>query len=203
MKAGPVELGSPTVAPRADEANARASTDVPPGELLLEAVPPTPEALSFDDVKPAPKALSFDDVKPAPEALSFAEVTGPETAPVPAAPACATPRTPTLAVGPSIGTYRMLRPSEPDVFTPPPTPSTESRTPGPTLKRAGATHPHGAQPPSLSLNPKPGRGDPNRTPTPATIPRPQPAGSAPRPTTPAPTPHKGTLLGMGPGRRRG
>jgi hypothetical protein len=192
LAAGPVgtHLSPRTGEPNVAEAQPSASGDVPPGELSPGAVKPTPDERSFDDAKPAP------------EPLSFAEVSGPEVAAAPTPlgkgqpeerPACATPRTPTLAVGPSLGTYRMLHPSEPEVFTPPPTP----KTPGPSAKRpAAATHPSGERP-SLCLGTRPSRGDPNRTPTPATSPRPQAAGSTPRPTTPGPTPRSGT-----PGRRR-
>jgi hypothetical protein len=101
----------------------------------------------------------------------------------------ATPRTPFPVVGPSVGSYRMRRPSEPDVFTPPPMPkpaASEGATPGPARKPAlpsGEWHASGnrnATPGprlSLSLGTKPGSG-----------------------ATSPPTSSKGTALGLGPTR---
>ena len=82
----------------------------------------------------------------------------------PRRPARTTPRTPIPVVGPSIGAYRLVRPSEPDVYTPPPSGRPRARTPTPS--------------PRLALGTKQAMGEPTppprRTPTPAVSPPPLP-----------------------------
>lgn len=112
----------------------------------------------------------------------------------------ATPRTPVPVVGPSIGAYRLVRPSEPEVLTPHPRTSTPPpqrvRRPSGEVGRGEA----GSTPrPKLSLGSRPGTGEPS-------APRPRlPSGESstedvpePKPRTPGPDgAPTGTILGIG------
>jgi hypothetical protein len=189
--------------------------------LALDDVQPAAAALSFGEAQPPVEGLSFGETKPATETLSFGEAAKPakehlltdsdpslqtvpspppvivEGLPEPVAPSGrTTPRTPFPAVGPSIGTYRMVRPSEPDVFTPPP----EVKTPPPQRTRRPSGElgsgerrqptPFPTPRPRLSLAAKPVTGDPSlprpRTPSAETR---SPDGPAPK--TPSPGPGTG------------
>ena len=196
----------------------------PPPRVADHRAPPPSEAPSLDDAKPVLEELSFGDAKPAKSELLVdsppptleppaAIVEGlPEAAP---RAARTTPRTPIPVVGPSIGAYRMVRPSEPEVFTPPPSlrpPAGEgaksrlAQWPRP----ASGEHPSGERrlptpTPRLALGTKLGTGE---SPSPRTRPHagsapPLPDGTAPRPATPPPVPRpgpQGTVVGIGPGR---
>jgi hypothetical protein len=206
-------------------------------ELPLGQAKPVSEELSLGEAKPVLQELSFGEVKPAAPALSFAEAKGAEvrfsldseeSGPVYSAPIVeglpeaalragrTTPRVPTVMAGSSVGAYRMVRPSEPEVFTPPPSlraAASGGATPGPVRKGAASGEPssgerHPATPsprPSLTLATKPGMGEPlsNRSPVPATGALRSPGGLGSRPSTPSPAPRKspnGTGLGVGSGR---
>ena len=165
--------------------------------------------------KPAPKSASAPEPAPvvespfSPEPLPAEVEVAPQAAP---RAARTTPRTPIPVVGPSVGAYRMVRPSEPDVFTPPPvvrSGSGERSTPTPARVRlpsgeqsSGVRRP--ATPgPRLSLGTKLGAGG---TPPEVAESAPTARGTPPpvpgRPATPFPAPRtsKDTALGVGPTR---
>jgi len=198
--------------------------------------PPPGEELSWDEARPVREKLSFGDVNPAVEELpsggaksAKAEILIDSPPPTPEPPAAiveglaetapratrTTPRTPIPVVSPSLGAYRMVRPSEPEVFTPPPSlrpnsgegaKSRLAQLPRP----ASGEHPIGevrlpTPTPRLALGTKPGRGEspPRHTHTPAGSTLPLPDGPRPTPPPPAPVPRacpQGTVLGIGPGR---
>jgi hypothetical protein len=194
-------------------------------ELSFDEAKPQVREPSFGQAKPeaaqSPPAAATDaeissgSALPA-EELLLVDSRRHATAPPPAAivenapeapprPARTTPRAPIPVVsGPSIGAYRMVRPSEPDVYTPPP--SVRSPSDG---HLDGERRPRTPTPaPRLSLGAKRGMGEtaplpPRRTPTPAVNASSLPDCSAPRPATPSPAPRpspKGTILGLGPAR---
>jgi hypothetical protein len=155
-------------------------------DLSLGEAKPVLEEPSFGEAKPAEENLSLDGHPPAPESNGPIVEGLPE---VPPRAARTTPRTPRPVVGSGVGAYRLVRPSEPDVFTPPPSlkPSaSEGRISGPVGKEALAS----VQRPAMEHR--------NATPTP----RPAlPLGTKPGLGAPAPrTSPKGTVLGIGPTR---
>lgn len=185
--------------------------------LALGDVKPPAAGLSPGEGQPLAAELSFGGAKPAKDHLltdsdpSLQAVASPPPAiveglPEPTAPSGrTTPRTPFPVAGPSIGAYRMVRPSEPEVFTPPP----QVKTPLPQRTRRPSGElgsgerrqptPFPTPRPRLSLAAKPVTGEPSlprsRTPSPET---PSPDGPAPK--TPSPGPGagpKGTILGIG------
>ena len=179
-------MASPAAAVPHDDARAAAEP------LALDDAEPAAEELSFGGARPAKDHL-LTDSDPSLQAVAFpppAIVEGmPERE---ARPARITPRTPIPVVGPSIGTYRMVRPSEPEVFTPPP----QVKTPPPQRPRRPSGElgsgerrqptPFPTPRPRLSLAAKPVTGEPSSLPrsrTPSAETRP-PDGSAPK--TPSP-----------------
>jgi serine/threonine protein kinase len=213
--AGPVRLGTVSVAglPTLPALGSPATPAPPPSEApSLDEAKPVLEELSFGDAKPAKSDLLVDSPPPTPEPPAAIVEGLPEAAP---RAARTTPRTPIPVVGPSIGAYRMVRPSEPEVFTPPPSlrpaagegaKSRLAQWPRP----ASGEHPSGERrlptpTPRLALATKLGTGEsPSpRTRTPAGSTPPLPDGTAPRPATPPPVPRpgpQGTVVGIGPGR---
>jgi hypothetical protein len=194
-------------------------------ELSFGEAKPQVQELSFDEAKPEPAQsppAAAMDAEPSPGAALLAEelllvdsrrhpTTPPpaaivENAPeAPPRPARTTPRAPSPVVGgPSIGAYRMVRPSEPDVYTPPP--SVRSPSDGHPDGERRARTPTPA--PRLALATKRGMGEQaplsaRRTPTPAVSARSLPDGSAARPATPSPGPRTSpneSVLGVGPTR---
>jgi serine/threonine protein kinase len=190
-------------------------------ELFLEELKPAVETLSFGETKPAVEPLSFGEAKPAVEQVLVDS--DPSARPAPGAPAPppaiveglpepsprsgrTTPRTPIPVVGPSIGAYRMVRPTEPEeVFTPAPgvrTPQPQRpRRPSGELGSGERRRPTPAPTPRprLSLSAKSGTGEPStprpRTPSAETG---RPDGPAPKTPSPGPgTGPKGTILGIG------
>jgi hypothetical protein len=168
--------------------------------------------LSFGDAKPAKSELLVDSPPPTPEPPAAIVEGLPEGAP---RAARTTPRTPIPVVGASIGAYRMVRPSEPEVFTPPPSlrpaasEGAKSRL-AQWPRSASGEHPSGERrlptpTPRLALGTKLGTGESPSPPTrpPAGSAPPLPDGTAPRPATPPPVPRpgpQGTVVGSGPGR---
>ncbi|MBN2572971.1 MAG: protein kinase [Deltaproteobacteria bacterium] len=223
---GPVQLGGPTVARPAGgpvpEIPVVPTPEPSPSvrDLPIEEGRPAAAELSLDEVKPAAEELSFGEARPAAEVQfaldsedSGAVVSPPVVEGLPEAPARstrATPRTPVPAVGSSAGAYRMVRPSQPDVFTPAPSVRVGSKTPTPRPRSRSGEHPSGPARPTtartaLSLAPRAGRAE--QTPRPADRApggtRLDASGLGSRPTTPSPAPRtgpEGTVLGIGPGR---
>ena len=174
-------MASPAAAVPHDDAKAAVEP------LALEDARPPVEGLSLGETKPATDMLPFGGARPAKDHLltdsdpSLQTVASPPPAIVEgmpereARPDRTTPRTPFPAVGASIGAYRMVRPSEPEIFTPAPQP----KTPSPERRRR----------PSGEL----GSGE-RRMPTPVPTPRPRLAlgtkpslgeTPTPRPRTPS------------------
>jgi hypothetical protein len=147
-----------------------------------QTLPMTPAPSAADCREPDPSATAAVRV------ASESDGSGPTRLPpsvveeLPAAilrPMRETPRVPTAAVGSSIGAYRLVRPSEPEVLTPPPA----ARAPEPAVSRPG-----------LSLGTRSRRGMGAATPVALTRLRDGDTdlpGEPPEPRTPG-----GTLLGL-------
>jgi hypothetical protein len=233
------QLGAPVAAgPASEPVFVTPAAPAPePGsqEFALGEAKPAVEELSLGASQPAAAELSFGDAPAAAEepalvepkaaevgfALDPAE-SGPVLAPpivegLPEAPPRSgrtTPRTPMPAVGPSVGAYRMVRPSEPDVFTPPPSlRAAGAGTPAPRPRTRSGEHQSGERRtppptprPSLSLGTRPGPAArqaqaAEQTPGGTGL---GPSGLAHHPATPPPVPRtssQGTVLGLGAPRR--
>ena len=169
-----------------------------PASGARSATPPPPPLLPFcqgdaaeqNRIRPADDTPPDEGMTAAAVQLALDSESGPVGVPAPVVeclpeiatrPTRATPRTPRVAVGSSIGAYRMVRPSEPEVLTPPP-----SMTPPP------GTLPVGQQTPgprrSLSLSAKMRRSEvgSNRSPVPATSSQGAPVDSSSPPDVPCP-----------------
>jgi hypothetical protein len=172
------------------EADASAAGWVPRAASSLRPSPQEHPAANVVDGEAKPVPSPEEAATAAVRAALESDHSGPAPLPppvveeLPAAimrPTRETPRVPTAVVGSSIGAYRLLRPSEPEVLTPPPA----VRAP----EQAGAR-------PGLSLGAKSRRSVGAASPTPVPLTRPRGGdadlpGDAPEPRTPG-----GTLLGM-------
>lgn len=192
------------VSPAREHGPSTASTVVPAAAPLP---PPSPSGRAANglpgEAMPAGGSLPGDRATSAEVQFSLDGDSGPVYSPPPIVeelPVASTrhtrdtPRVPTVVSGSSIGAYRMVRPTEPDVFTPPP-----STTPTPGARTNGEQTPGPRR--SLSLSAKAPRNEPgssSRTPVPATDTRsddvslPEALSRASRITA------GGTILGIGP-----